>query len=61
MTERNEKTTSKVASFAAHILAMSSEQLITYAQTIKGREAIKAVAASALNQAPPRKKFLRIF
>lgn len=61
MTERNEQTGDVAKAAAAKILPMTSEQLVTFVCTINGREAIKAVAASALTQAPPRKKFLGIF
>lgn len=57
----NEQTSPEVKSYAGFILGMTKPKLAAYAASQEGYSAIRSIAASALTQAPPRKKFLGLF
>lgn len=54
-----EQTGQAVAKIAARVLGLSDEAIANLAKTDPG--AIRSLAASALTQAPARKKFLGLF
>lgn len=56
---KQEFTSAEVAGNAARIMKMTDSQLVAYA--VHSAPEIRSVAASALTQARPRKKFLGIF
>ena len=61
MTDRNEQTSDRVKAIAAKLNPMDHVTFVKHVASKAGFQEAKACIASALTQAPPRKKFLGLF